>query len=703
MKFLHSKHSNLNYRFIYFAAPEAAEGPFSAEKHVVEEKRSDEDIKKGLAELNTKFGNQVKADDIPKYIKEIDGEGADEYIDDIKDIQALAEKLEKIFSTNGSIEELGLENLTKEEMEKVKANIGKLKGELDEHFKGKDVDPNLIESSMNEALKEKGKENLMNETFVMGVKDEVVAKIEQSALPATVKLAQQKFPNATPEQQKAIGQAIGQLDNKILDALRKNDEPIPGISSDHIDPRITKKVEEKINALVDTLKDKKPEEVLSALDSGSDAIVKAILEDPILQTIKEEREKAYTDKSLSNESLATGVVKENPEDGESPLDLREGSIYKVEDLNVGPPAQDIKFPNSEDLKTIGAGDLYPPEVRAISINGKTATREGVGGGFFYENGEYAKIVDGDKVEVSKLASTETEEGKALMRELNEMRESQAKASEEFKFEYRGEDREIEVAPGQKFKTSELVAQMSERYGIDPNLLMERAGEISSQGTEYLKDLNMTARAIQKSLISSGVPKEEWYVTQNGRRYMNPKLLRGFVGGNEEAVDRYVESSGAQYTEDEIKELKEAFPGLDGLDGADRLSDAQVRAALGSKFNIKSGAHLEGYRASATQGLLLLHEWVNSKNGGNAPKGTITDLTNTGNLGGGVRHAGGTYSHGNGYKADLRSWDEFGKALANATGLHRNGSMTITSIPGYQIKVLRHRGTGDHFDVQFKPA
>ncbi len=220
--------------------------------------------------------------------------------------------------------------------------------------------------------------------------------------------------------------------------------------------------------------------------------------------------------------------------------IRDSSLYSEKDFKGKDgkyKENNISFSSKEDLKNIGAGDLYPSSVRQLSIDGKLATRKGPNGGFFYPDGKYAKIVKGTKVKVMKEASSS--EYLAMQKEFKNNEKA-------FKAEFGEKGQDITIN-GKKQKTGSLVAKMAARYDIDPHLLMDMSDGISpSDPKAFMNALNMKARSIQKKIESGGGNKEDAYTTKNGRRFLKAKYLRKFMGGNKENIAKYLKSSGANY-------------------------------------------------------------------------------------------------------------------------------------------------------------
>jgi hypothetical protein len=139
----------------------------------------------------------------------------------------------------------------------------------------------------------------------------------------------------------------------------------------------------------------------------------------------------------------------------------------------------------------------------------------------------------------------------------------------------------------------------------------------------------------------------------------------------------------------------AVPG--GLSDAEY--DSYVRSMFGNNgisvnkgyaAGSSSNTNLNGLEEVAIQGLITMR----SQSGANSI--TVTGGTEPG-------HAGGTYSHGNGYKIDVRpgnaAFDSYITNTFTNTGGNSLGSTYSRNYGTYTVNVIRE---SDHWDLQFRP-
>ncbi len=179
--------------------------------------------------------------------------------------------------------------------------------------------------------------------------------------------------------------------------------------------------------------------------------------------------------------------------------LSDSFEFSKEKCSLGTKFENLRFPDKQKLKTIGLGDKMHPQVRKVEIwNGKgmylgIAERKGIAGGFYYSNGEYAKILDGYSAKITEVD--------------DKIEETIAKKEKEFDEKYKGTFDKIEDSTevdinGTKKQQRELVYEMAKKYGIDPSFLF--ASQVTENGSEYslaeyTTRLNMEARRIQHAL------------------------------------------------------------------------------------------------------------------------------------------------------------------------------------------------------------
>jgi len=160
----------------------------------------------------------------------------------------------------------------------------------------------------------------------------------------------------------------------------------------------------------------------------------------------------------------------------------------------------LLFVDKRALATIGLGDKMPEKVRAVrvfdvqGIEIGVAQRQGLLGGFYYDSGLYAKILDHYSVEIVSVDDNISET----------LKKEKASFDERFKksFFSISEDVSVEIH-GKKVSQKEYVYSIAQQYGIDPRLLL--ASQVTENGSEYTEEeyalrLKMEARRLQHALV-----------------------------------------------------------------------------------------------------------------------------------------------------------------------------------------------------------
>ncbi len=624
---------------------------------------------------------------------------------------------------------------TQADFDRIAADKSKIETKLTElHNKKREE----VVGNLSEAIRSKMADKYKHgdETLDRAIKTTVEALIKEKTEAGT---AFKDIDLNDPEFSKSIEQQVeaeivrGKIQFGINDALRETG--MEGAKK-IMDERIIEAIKAKLKAMDPSKLATMDEATLKETVKSMAEEVRTELEAPL----KTEKEEAYTKKEFTNQAFATGNIEtiKNEETGEETheLRLRGNGILSPEEakkLIDSGTIETISFNNNDNLRTIGAGDRYPSEVREIEVDGRRAIRKdnAEGGSFFYVDGqgnitdEYAKIVNGTKVKPLKMATEK------------EMSAISKKVDEHIKqFGFEGEklaaqegnawmNEEVEIAPGKKFKKHELINQMAQRYGIDPHLLMLKSKDLSTSGTDYLKELNMNARGIDRALGKIG---DEAYTTNpDGRRHLKPKYLRLLLGANNEGLKNYVKHSGADFsgmiknpdgtdmTHDEVMDyLENNVPGFemfDGKDGTYKIESAAERAELvkilssrfdnassGSMANFENG--INGVQLGSAKGLMELDQLMRNSMGYSGPKGYINSAT-------GGKHGSGDQSHGAGCKWDIRcnpskgATSNYGQALwqfAKQHGNARDGkTYDLTLASGTKVMIYRH--DPDHLDLK----
>ena len=234
---------------------------------------------------------------------------------------------------------------------------------------------------------------------------------------------------------------------------------------------------------------------------------KSLAEEEILKETNALKEEAknqpnqnWSQKNLTENFIGNGKKRER--------NIINGSIWDKERCESA-QKNNVEFPVNlppESEMTIGLGDILPSTVLKVAVkepNGefREATRRGISGGFYYENGGYAKILNGGYA----FKIVELRDKKSL-RKIEKDFEDQYKDSlkdiEDF-------DQSIEMN-GKSIDEKELIFDMALRYGIDPLFLValrkqengaigQEFGIQSANAQDYMNQLNMAARSIQNSM------------------------------------------------------------------------------------------------------------------------------------------------------------------------------------------------------------
>lgn len=112
------------------------------------------------------------------------------------------------------------------------------------------------------------------------------------------------------------------------------------------------------------------------------------------------------------------------------------------------------FKNQQIEKAIGLSMIMPINIRAVKVNGTIGFRQGPLGNFYTEAGQYVKILGGDQVEITELATAE--------------QNKQFKQEKVTKISEFGRLLIKENLPDQEKK---LIVETAANYNLDPRLLL----------------------------------------------------------------------------------------------------------------------------------------------------------------------------------------------------------------------------------------
>jgi hypothetical protein len=384
----------------------------------------------------------------------------------------------------------------------------------------------------------------------------------------------------------------------------------------------------------------------------------------------------------------------------------------------------LEFSDKDSERMIGLADLMPSKVRKVLVMTpggviREAERSGTKGGFFYEGGQYAKVLNSYKVKISEINN---EAGKELSAQYD------AKFSKEY---LAG----LELENEEEKKT---IINVSKEYGIDSKILIAlrktENGEIGKEmgilgynTKSFLDQARLSARTIQNNMkrFEKNFPGEkavdkdlkftpEFIVffsniyapvgvgnDKNNLNKNHKNNLSSLYGVDISNVtsSKYEKINSIRYNNIDLKDQINSGERLSYSDAMNRLREngISIKSSITDTRNRNNPESTtpEGLRPKTIKGLAYLKNKLGMKNG----EMLLTGLTEDG-------HSGGLYSegitHGNGYKADVSFRNEFKNKLVKylnkkGTSSHQAKEGTLYElIDGeYNFKFLIE---DDHVDI-----